>query len=483
MLHASNSKHFRTCTLVLVFLIGIAALGAQINPLRKPVTMNSVDEPISSVLNTLARLSGTNIVLATDQSAGKDREERRVTVNIRDVPIETAVSLVAKSAGLSYKIYGDNTFLVGTLQNISESAGQRNHIIYLNNLDAAKLSAALANADGSVVPVEGQNAIMVYGNTDTFESIRDMVQQIDVAQKQIEIRVRLIEVSLTDAKKFGVDWSRLNHLTTILAEDPVTPEGAGLPFNFSDPEGYLPYGNPTNFEILPNQQVFQRINGLRDIGHFSRQLTAFDITIDWLLENNAAKLLTDTRVTALNGNEAEIHIGEVVPFVVTDNDKQIQVERESVGIMLTVTPTVNEAGLITAHISPEVSSVTELVGGYVPRTKVRRISSTVTVPNEHKIVVGGLLSSQISKKVNKLPLLGDLPFIGKLFQHRHEQVENSDLIIEITPRVITADQIKRDPDIEKYDISGQPELDERLTRRLIKYEETEDNEDSGDQNE
>jgi type II secretory pathway component GspD/PulD (secretin) len=67
--------------------------------------------------------------------------------------------------------------------------------------------------------------------------------------------------------------------------------------------------------------------------------------------------------------------------------------------------------------------------------------------------------------------LGDLPFIGRLFQHRHEQVENSDLIIEITPRLITADQIQRDPDIDKYNISGQPELDERLTRRLIKYEE------------
>jgi len=61
---------------------------------------------------------------------------------------------------------------------------------------------------------------------------------------------------------------------------------------------------------------------LRNIGHFSRQLTAFDITIDWLLENNAAHLLTDTRVTALNGEEATLHIGEVIPFVVTDNDKQ-----------------------------------------------------------------------------------------------------------------------------------------------------------------
>jgi type II secretory pathway component HofQ len=101
MLNAFVSKRFMICTLILSFLLGIAALGAQSSALRKPVTLNSVDEPLSSVLSTLARLSGTNIVLATDQSTGTDREQKRVTVNIKDVPIETAVSLVAKSAGLS----------------------------------------------------------------------------------------------------------------------------------------------------------------------------------------------------------------------------------------------------------------------------------------------------------------------------------------------------------------------------------------------
>jgi type II secretory pathway component GspD/PulD (secretin) len=424
-----------------------------------------MDEPISSVLNTLSKLSGTNIVLATDQTDLTEKEQKRVTLNIREVPIETAVSLVAKSAGLSYKIYGDNTFLVGTLQNISESAGEQSHIIYLNYLDAEKVSKALENTDISVVPVEGQNAIMVYTNTDTFEGIKELVKNMDIPQKQIEIRVRLIEINLTDSKKYGIDWSRLNHLTTIIAEDPVNSVGTGLPYNYSDVEGYLPHGNPTDFEQLPDQQYFQRINGFNDIGHFSRQFT-----IDWLLENNAAKLLTDTRVTALNGNEANIHIGEVVPYVVTDNEKQIQVEREQVGIMLTVIPTVNEEGLITAQISPEVSSVTELVGGYVPRTRVRRINSTVTVPNEHKIIVGGLLSSNITNRVSKVPLLGDLPFIGKLFQHKTENIDNSDLIIEITPRIITADQYRPDPNVEVLKNIGEPKLDERMTRRLIQYE-------------
>ena len=149
--------------------------------------------------------------------------------------------------------------------------------------------------------------------------------------------------------------------------------------------------------------------------------------------------------------------------VVTDNEKQIQVEREQVGIILAVTPTVNKDGNITAKIAPEVSSVTDLVGGYVPRTRVRRVSSTVTVPNEHKIIVGGLLNSSITQKTSKLPLLGDLPFIGRLFQHRYEMVENTDLIMEITPRLV-----------QMNEQSPTPKLDERLTRTLIEYEEEEE---------
>lgn len=464
MKHRLVKKQYLCLILVLVF--AFSALAANTDPMQKKVTFNADDATLSTVLNALARLSGTNIVLADDQAtSASGREEKRITINIKDVPIETAVSLVARTAGLAYRIQSGNTFIVGPKQNVMEEVGEKSNILYLNNLDAAKVAKSLENSGGKIVPVEGQNAIMVYANQETFDQISSLVQGMDTVQEQIEIRVRLIEINLNQAKKVGIDWSRLNHLTTILAEDPVNSEGAGLPYNYSDDTGYLPHGNPTDFERLPNDQYFQKINGLKNIGHFSRQLTAFDVTIDWLLENNAAQLLTDTRVTALNGEEATLHIGEVIPFVVTDNDKQVQVEREDVGIMLAVTPTVSKDGNITAKIAPEVSSVMDLVGGYVPRTKVRKYASTVTVPNERKIVVGGLLNSSITQRTNKLPFLGDLPFIGRLFQHRYEMVENSDLIIEITPRIVSMNEEVQEP-----------VLDERLTRTLIKYEEVEEEE-------
>lgn len=465
MKHIRKFKSHITLVLVLSFLACITLSAQQRRDpiLDTKVTFNADDATLSSVFKALSRLSNTNIVLAIDQAGTAEKEEKRVTINIKDVPIETAVSLVASSAGLSYRVIGSNTFLVGQKQNIMEEIGERSDIIFLNNLDAKKVSDALQNTSGKITPLEGQNALMVYGNPETFKEIEKLVKSIDIQQQQIEIRVRLIEVHLNEAKQIGVDWSKLNHLTTILAEDPVNQYGTGLPYNYADATGYLPHGDPTDFGVIPDEQYFQRINGFHDIGHFSRQLTAFDVTIDWLLENNAAQLLTDTRVTALNGELATMHIGEVVPFVVTDKENQLQVERSETGIILNVTPKVNKDGNITMNINPEVSSVTELVGGYIPRTKVRRVSSAVTVPNEHKIIVGGLLNSNITQKINKIPLLGDLPLIGKIFQHRYELVENTDLIIEITPRLVSMQET-----------APTPKLDKRLTRTLIQYEEEEE---------
>jgi len=465
MKHIKKFKSHFALILILSFLVCIP-LSAQ--PKRDPildtkVTFNADDATLSSVFKALSKLSNTNIVLSVEQAGTAEKEEKRVTINIKDVPVETAVSLVASSAGLSYRVIGSNTFLVGQKQNIMEEIGERSNIIFLNNLDAKKVSDALQNTSGKITPLEGQNALMVYGNPETFKEVEQLVKSIDLQQQQVEIRVRLIEVHINEAQQFGVDWSKLNHLTTILAEDPVNQYRTGLPYNYNDATGYLPHGDPTDFGVIPDEQYFQRINGFNDIGHFSRQLTAFDVTIDWLLENNAAQLLTDTRVTALNGELATMHIGEVVPFVVTDKENQLQVERSETGIILNVTPKVNQDGNITMNINPEVSSVTELVGGYIPRTKVRRVSSAVTVPNEHKIIVGGLLNSNITQKVNKLPLLGDLPLVGKIFQHRYELVENTDLIIEITPRLVSMQET-----------SPTPKLDKRLTRTLIQYEEEEE---------
>ena len=458
MIQISNQVKFRVIFLTVLFLFASVVLTAQVQDLRlRKISLSAEDAAISSLLSTLAKISDCNIVVATDVVSKDDDKEARITVSLKDVPVEQALSLIVKSAGLSYRFVGENTFLVGARDRIREEVGERSYMIPLNYVSAEKIEKAFDAFGGKVVAIEGQNALMVFANPDTYGEIIKRVEEMDKPQQQIEIRARLIEVSINDTKKLGIDWARLNNLTTIIAENPVNADGVGLPWNYTNTDGLLPHGNLSDFAKMPESQYFQKINGFNDVGHFSRQLTAFDITIDWLLENNAAKLLTDTRITALNGEEAEIFIGEVIPFVVMDNDREVQVEREETGIKLNIRPTINKDGQITAAIAPEVSSVTDLVGGYVPRTKQRRINTTVTVPNGQKIHVGGLLSSNLINTTNKVPFLGDLPFVGRFFQHQYTYIQNTDLVIEITPRVVNIAE-------EQYDY----EIDSRLGKELIR---------------
>lgn len=454
----SNSK-LLLLALTVMILLSVNVLAAETSDLlTKKITLDAEDASVATIISTMARLSDCNIVLAMETEAKDEKaEEKKITIHIKEVPIEQALALVVKSIGLSYRLIGDKTFIVGDRARIEEEIGERTYVMQLNYVDVNKIVTALSIMPGESIAIEGQNAILVRANPETFAEISKRIEEIDVPQKQIEIRARLIEISVTEAERYGIDWSKLNSLTTILAENPKSATGTGLPYNFTDDTGETPYGDLSPFGQIPEDMYFQRMEELGDVGHFSRQLTAFDITIDWLMQNNAAKLLTDTRITALNGEEAEIHIGEVVPYIAEDNEKQIQVEREEVGIKLKVKPTVNSEGQITTRIEPEVSSVLELVGGYIPRTKVRKITSTVTVPDGRRIFVGGLLNTTMSTTVNKVPILGSIPFLGKLFQHKVKLMEKTDLIIEITPRVVTFEG-------DDYEI----EIDEKLEMRLIK---------------
>jgi type II secretory pathway component GspD/PulD (secretin) len=414
----------------------------------------------------MAEQAGLNIVLSADIGTGDEREPL-VTLSVRNEPFEQALSMAVQSVGLSYKFIGDRSILVGTRERLRTEVGERSYIIPLNNVRAEKIVRSFAAFGGDVSAIEGQNALMVYANPETYADIIARIEELDKPQMQIEIRARLIEISINDTKKLGIDWSRINQLTTILAENPVNYDGIGLPWNYSEETGRMPHGGLHDFGQLPNSQYFQRIDGFRNVGHYSRQLTAWDITLDWLLENNAAKLLTDARITAMNGEEAVFWVGEVIPFVVVDSDRNVQVEREETGIKLSIRPTINKDGQITASIEPEVSSVVDLVGGFVPRTKMRTLKTTVSVPNGQKIYAGGLLSSNLVTTTNKVPFLGDIPFIGGLFRHNYTAIQNTDLVIEITPRIINLAE-------EQFDYEIDSRLGNELIRRKINEEANEE---------
>ena len=170
-------------------------------------------------------------------------------------------------------------------------------------------------------------------------------------------------------------------------------------------------------------------------------MTAFDITLDMLMKANQAEVLADSRLTTLNGREASIKLVDIVPYILSSGGVggQVQVQREEVGIKLDINPTVNTDGFITVKVEPEVSTIFEFIGpdNNIPRVKSRKSSTTIRVKDGESIIIGGLLSNDRKQTLYKFPLLHKLPWIGeKLFTSKNLVERKTDLIIQITPRIV-----------------------------------------------
>jgi type II secretory pathway component GspD/PulD (secretin) len=401
--------------------------------LAKTVTLDADDAFLPSILTILAEKSGFNIVTGP----GVNTKER-ISVHLRDAPISEAINLVVRAAGLSYEIVG-NSFLVAEASALEQEIGITAHVIELQYANAAEIKELLRDLTEKVQVDTAGNRILVLASPKVISDINNIVKNVDKPAPQILLEAKLIEVATDDLDELGIDWEKLSSLTTILAESPLirnsdgTTEGASRPPNETDFGGELP-----DLNQLPEKYSFEKIEGFDNVFQFSRQLNAFDITLDFLIKRNKARVLAHAQLTTLNNREATILIGETLRFAVSSRENAIVVT-DSVGIKLHITPTINTDGYITVRVNPEVSSVIELVLGLYPRKKVRTANTTVLVKDGQQIFIGGLLSIDDADIEFKMPLFSNLPLIGKLFTHSYKSTKKTDLLIEVTPRIVRGD--------------------------------------------
>ena len=401
----------------------------QISPTMKEgltrlVTLDADDAFLPAVLTILANKSGFNIVTGP----GVNRQER-ISVHIKDTPIEQAINLVVRAAGLSYEIIG-NSFLVAESKALEQEVGLTAHVYDLQYANAAEVKELLTDLTEHVQIDTSGNRILVLSSPKIASEISDIIARIDTPPMQIMLESRLIEVATEDLDEYGIDWERLSHLTTIIAESPLNSDGSSRAPDEIDFGGNLP-----ELDQLPERYPYEKIEGFDNIANFSRQLNAFDITLDFLVKKNKAKVLAHSKLTTVNNREAGILIGETLVWSEV-NQYNALVERDSVGIKLKITPTINSGGYITTRVEPEVSSITELIQGKYPRKKIRTAATTVLVKDGQKIFIGGLLSVEDIKTDYKMPLFSEIPLLGKMFTHTEYSTRKTDLIIEITPRIL-----------------------------------------------
>ena len=409
------------------------------------VTIHAEDAYLPGILTVLAKESGYNIV--TDPSVNT---QDKISIHLDDVPIEEAINLVVRAVGLGYEIVG-NSFLIADPKKLDKEVGITPHIIELKYADALEVKELLSDLSKQIqVDVSG-NKLLINTSPRKIAEIKKVIERIDVPAIQVLLETRLIEVALDIDKKLGIDWSKLAKYTNILAENAEALTGGS--------GSVVP--DPGALGTLPATAPFNRLNEDNLIpGKFSRQMTAFDITLDFLIKDNKADILADSKLVTLNGREATIKMVDIVPYILSSGGVggQVQVQREEVGIKLTVLPSVNMDGDITVKVETEVASIFEFIGPdrNIPRVKSRSSTTTIRVKDGESIIIGGLISKDRKNTVYKLPLLHKIPWIGKkLFTSTDLVDRKTDLIIQITPSVL------------KDNISGIPK-----NEAMIKLEKT-----------
>lgn len=384
--------------------------------LKTLVSIDAEDAYLPSILSVLAAKSGFNIVTGPGVS-----DEERISIHLKDAPIEEAMNLVVRAAGLSYEIVGQS-FLVAKSARLKEQVGQNSYVLSLQYANADEVQKLLADFNAQVQIDKGGNKLVITATPKIITDIERIIKSVDQPALQITLSARLIEVQVEDEERLGINWSKISTSTsTYIYEGPTQPNASAT-------------GSGSTL------QNFERLNSFDDIGKMWRSMPVWEIALDWLLKNSRAEVLANTSVATMNARPASIELVDIVPYVTQAGGVggTVSVQREEVGIKLSITPQVNSDGYITVAIKPEVSSIFDFIGPdqTVPRVVRRTSEMTVRVRNHQTIVVGGLMGITSLNTVNKVPLLGDLPFIGGLFRHTVATAKKTDMIIEVTPHII-----------------------------------------------
>lgn len=416
----------RSIRLAALVALAFAALalpgGARSAPVAtRLVSLDADEAALPSVLKILAEKGDLNIITGPGVSAG------RLSIHMKDVPIDQAINLVVRAAGLAYERIG-NSVLIANPESLKEETGLSSYVVDLKFADAADVQLALAKLSAQITVDKSGNRLIIVTSPRVISEIESIVAELDKPARQVMLEARIVEVSTDDVKKLGIDWDQLNRQGVLIVEGQSE----------NSPPGALPDLAPW----FPSTPASPDLGKLRQ---FSRQAQYFKVFLDLLIHNGNARVLANPKVATLNGHQADMLVGQRIPFEVAGTvfagnaaSATVQVQREEVGIKLSITPLINADGYITTTIKPEVSSVLSFTGrnGDLPVIATRQANTTVRLKDGGSVIIGGLLSEEKTVNVTKFPILGDIPGLGLLFQHHNITVSKKDLVIEVTPHIL-----------------------------------------------
>lgn len=396
---------------------------------------------LRTVLRAISEFSGRNIVVAQTVRA-------TVTIQLRNVAWQDALKAVLRANGLDYVEDGtvvrvDESGKLNTEKVERETANARTlelvpletRIVKLNYANAGEMTTPLQPAlskRGSIQVERRTNSLIVTDLPSNLDSVVKMAIDLDSTTPQIEITAKLVDVDASALRGMGIEWN----------VSPAKPEfWAGV----DDGSGnkILPGGGPVHNDDYTLQGAGEQNTGISDPAN---RLT-FGIFKDWasieaqlqtLEEKRKANIISNPRITTVDNREAKIVVGQKIPLIVQDVAGNPVSQLQTIGIQLRVTPHLTQDKKIVMDLHPEVSDLSTqstVQGGIIINTS--EADTRVMVDDGQTAVIGGLIRTNESTVSRGVPILKDIPLLSFLFSSQTTVRQNRELIIFVTPRLVT----------------------------------------------
>jgi type IV pilus assembly protein PilQ len=393
-------------------------------------TLTFYQAKLSHVLQSLSKITGIKMV--TDAKLG----ERPISAYLENVSGEQAIDSILSANGLyREKMSGTDIYIVREAVQVDKPTlkSQTFFLQYAKAEDMGKMLTPLVDAGGQVVIDKRTNSITVRENPEVLKELKDIVSALDKVISQVAIEAILVELTTDSMKDLGINWNV-----------GATAFGPALDTSFPWSESY------TREVVGPRrgEQTSETQGPQFTLGTISLQELTASLRI--LESKGEANILANPRITTLNDSPAEIKITREMAVSPERRLEDIGAGRgvsdyvyeykyKDVGIILSVTPHINAEGYITLDVEPTVSSpsASAIFPDAIDIDK-RTAKTKVMVKNGETLVIGGLLSKNKVERKSKVPILGDiLPF---LFSRTDTQVDKTDLVMFLTPKIITDEQ-------------------------------------------
>ncbi len=418
-----------------IFCLGIGLSCLAFSVSAETVNLYLKNAPVREVLLSLADMAGKNIVFAGDLGGS-------VTADLDHVTPEEAIRTVILAGGLTSR--EDNRTLI-VYDNTETSKGHGFETIRLSYANAPELAERLHKlSDKLKVSSEtGSNTLLVAGPPAVLAEARRMAAAVDRPEKQVKVEAEVVAVNRSDAKSLGIDWD----FQSLTGSAEYERESWSEQRIVTDEAGNIKYdddGDPKIRNISHTDWKVTAPSGYAGIS-FGRSVAGhpytffFQAKLNALVTNGKAKILAKPNVVTMNGRKAEILIGSRIPVIVEhveNGTRTTATEYKDAGIKLTYTPLISENDEITATIRAEVSTPYLVPEMHAYRIITRQADTMVRLKSGDEIVIGGLIDKETTETFRKVPILGDIPLLGKLFQSKSKSTEESEVIIIIRAELL-----------------------------------------------